>query len=248
MEKIAAGIGKKISTVIDITKPENRKNPISDLPDGPVLIGAPVYAGRIQKDAADYFKRIHASGNPAILTVLYGNREFEDALLELKNIAVECGFSPLAASAFIGEHSFSNKAYPVAPNRPDSKDLETAYSFGKQVAALLEKNEAQDKMEPVEVPGNFPFKDGMAAGAFSFIDVTEACDDCGLCVSACPKEAINEAENYSTIDEKCIFCCACIRACPQEARILKNGPIYEKSKWLNKNCSKRKNPELFFAK
>lgn len=247
LEAIAKGMGIPISSVIDMTKPENRRNPGCDLNNGPVLIGAPVYGGRLPKDAADCFKLIRGSGNPAILTVLYGNREYEDALLELKDIAVESGFFPLAACAFIGEHSFSSKKYPIAPNRPDASDLETAFSFGKQIAGLLTHESKPIRIAPVETPGNFPYKDGMPAGAFPFIDVTSACDDCGICISACPKEAINETDNYSTIDEKCIFCCACIKACPQEARVIKDGPIYEKAKWLNKNCSKRKSPELFLA-
>lgn len=214
IEAISKGIGEKISTVIDITKPENRTTPIQILNNGPVLIGSPVYAGRLPKDAADCFKSIRASGNPAILIVLYGNREYEDALLELKNIAVECGFFPLAACAFIGEHSFSSRKYPIAPKRPDPGDLETAFLFGRQIADLLGNYKKLVTISPVDVPGNFPYKDGMAMGAFPFIDVTKDCDGCGICISACPKEAVNETDNYATIDEKCIFCCACIKACP----------------------------------
>ena len=99
---------------------------------------------------------------------------------------------------------------------------------------------------PVEVPGNFPYRDGMAGGAFSFINVTDDCDDCGLCVAACPKNAIDESNTYSTIDANCIFCCACIKACPQQARILKDGPIKEKAKWLSENCAQRKEPQTYF--
>ena len=246
LEAIAKGIGGNISTVIDITRPENRSKPITNLATGPVLMGAPVYGGRLPKDAADCFKRIRSNGNPVILTVLYGNREYEDALLELKDIAVECGFLPVAAAAFIGEHSFSSKKYPIAQNRPDSGDLETAFLFGKRIADLLENNEKLENIAPVQTPGNFPYQDGMAIGAFPFIDVTNDCDECGSCISACPKEAIDETDNYSTINEKCIFCCACNKACPQEARVLKESPILETTKWLYKNCSKRKNPELFW--
>jgi hypothetical protein len=92
-----------------------------------VVIGAPVYAGRVAKDAVDYFKTINGAGSLAILVVLYGNREFEDALLELKNIAIDQGFIPFAASAFIGEHSFSSKEFLIAFNRPDEDDLKKLF-------------------------------------------------------------------------------------------------------------------------
>ncbi len=247
LEEIAKGMGKEVSTIIDMTKPANRSNQSHDLSDCLVFIGAPVYAGRIPKDAVDSFKLIRASGNPAILTVLYGNREFEDALLELKNLSIDCGFSPLAASAFIGEHSFSSENCPIALNRPDTVDLEKAFLFGKQIADLLDRDAGLDKKNLVDVPGNFPYRDGMGPGAFSFIEVTDDCDDCGICVTACPKDAVNVADTYSIIDEKCIFCCACIKACPQEARILKEGPIKEKAKWLNENCGEPKEPEFFWG-
>lgn len=245
LEEIAKGMGKEIITVIDMTQPQNREKANFNLTTGPVLLGAPVHAGRLPKDAADCFKRIRASGNPAILTVLYGNREFEDALLELKNIAVECGLHPVAASAFIGEHSFSSKKYPIAPNRPDPADLNIAFSFGKKIADLLGKGEPPEKNGSLEVPGNFPYREGMGKGAYSFIEVLEDCDDCGICLSVCPKEAINETDHYSVIPERCIFCCSCIKACPPEARVIKEGPINDKAKWLHENYSKRKEPELF---
>ncbi len=247
LEEIAKGLGREMTTVIDMTPPQNRKKEVYKLTTGPVLMGAPVHAGRLPKDAADCFKRIQASGNPAILTVLYGNREFEDALLELKNIAIECGLRPVAAGAFIGEHSYSSKKYPIAQSRPDSADLKIAFSFGQQITDLIGKGEPQEKTGSIQVPGNFPYREGMGRGASPCIEVSEACDDCGICLSVCPKQAINAIDHYSVIAERCIFCCSCIKSCPLEARVIKEGPIHEKAKWLHENYSKRKEPELFFA-
>lgn len=241
LEEIAKGLGNKVSSVVDITRPEMRNQKAPGFKNDVVLIGAPVYAGRVAKDAADYFKTINGSGSLAILVVLYGNREFEDALLELKNIAVDRGFLPVAAGAFIGEHSFSNDEVAIARNRPDEDDLEKAFLFGKKLADGLSTIDNPKDIIPVQVPGNFPYREGMG-GSAAFIDVTEACDDCGICVTACPKNAIDESDNYSTIDENCIFCCACIKACPQQARILKDGPIKDKAKWLSENCAERKEP------
>ena len=55
--------------------------------------------------------------------VVYGNRDYEDALLELSDRAKDWGLTPVAAGAFIGEHSYSRPSLPVAEGRPDEDDL-----------------------------------------------------------------------------------------------------------------------------
>lgn len=247
LEEIAKGIGTKVGNVIDITKPDIRNQPAPEFSNELVLIGAPVYSGRLPKEAADYFKTITASETPAILVVSYGNRAFEDALLELKDITAANGFIPLAGAAFIGEHSFCNDTFSIAPNRPDKEDLSKAFAFGKDITNLLRRIERPSDVDPVDVPGNFPYKESVARGPFEFIAVTDDCDSCGICLPACPKEAIDEADAYSTIDEKCIHCCACIKVCPKHARVMKDSPLKDIAKWLSENFSKRKEPELFFA-
>jgi len=243
--QIAKGLGKNEFTTIDITNAEVRSRPAPKFGDGLVLMGAPVYAGRLPKEASDYFKTIQASGSAAILIVLYGNREFEDALLELKNIAVDSGFIPLAAAAFIGEHSFSSKDTPIAQNRPDAGDQHKAFLFGQDIANFLPRIKTASALSFVDVPGNLPYRDGLAMGPFSFIDVTDACDGCGICIPACPKDAIDETARYAPIEKECIFCCACIKACPPQARIMKESPLREKAVFLSETCSQRKEPRLF---
>jgi len=191
LEEIAKGMDKIITGTVDITNPEIRSAAVPGFKDEVVLIGAPVYAGRLPQTAARYFKSIRARGIPAVLVVLYGNREFDDALLELKDICLACGFVPLAAGAFIGEHSFCSDEFSIAPNRPDKKDLKTASAFGKQIAGLLDRIDNVLDIAPLDVPGNFPYKEGMPSGADPFIDVTEDCDGCGICATCCPTEAID---------------------------------------------------------
>jgi len=247
LKKIATGLGRNVSAVIDITNPEIRSQPAPEFGNDLVLMGAPVYGGRLPKEAADYFKTIKASGSLAVLAVVYGNREFEDALLELKDIAVGDGFVPLAAAAFIGEHSFSNNEFPIALNRPDKEDLEKALLFGKQIAGLLNSVKNSTDLAPVDVPGNFPYKKSTAFGPFSFIDVSDDCDSCGICITACPKDAIDETNHYAPLEQDCIYCCACIKACPQNARTLKTGSIRDKAKWLHETCAQRKEPQTFLT-
>jgi hypothetical protein len=47
-----------------------------------------VYAGRISADAKFRLQRIKANNTQAVIVVMYGNREYEDALLELNDIVV----------------------------------------------------------------------------------------------------------------------------------------------------------------
>jgi ferredoxin len=240
-------MGNESPRIVDITIPAVRNQAAPVFENEVVLIGAPVYSGRVAKDAAAYIKTLQSKGSLAIVVVVYGNREFDDALLEMKNLAVDCGFAVLAGGAFIGEHSFSDNEFSIAPNRPDEADLETAFLFGQKIAGLLDHMESPADITGLEVPGNLPYKAGMGDKAFAFIDVTEDCDDCGICAAACPKEAIDETNHYATIDARCIFCCACIKACPQQARLLKEGPIKDKAKWLSENCFQRKEPQTYLG-
>ncbi len=247
LEEIVKGMDKVVAGAVDITNPENRNTAVPEFKDEVVLIGAPVYGGRLPQTAARYFKSIRARGVPAVLVVLYGNREFEDALLELKDICLACGFVPLAAGAFIGEHSFCSSEFSIAPNRPDKKDLKTASAFGKEITGLLDRIDSVLDIAPLDVPGNFPYKEGMPSSVDPFIDVTEDCDGCGICTTVCPENAIDETDNYAALNDGCIYCCACIKACPQQARILKDGFIKDKARWLSETCSVRKDPHTFLA-
>ena len=94
--------------------------------DDIVVIGVPVYKGRIPECLVDYFSKFTGNNTKAIFTVVYGNREYDDALLELKNIFEERGFIGIAVGAFIGEHSNTSL---VAGGRPDMDDLNIAMHF-----------------------------------------------------------------------------------------------------------------------
>ena len=118
VEEIAHGIHAERVEVIDCTKPSIRAEKPLTFRDELVILGAPVYSGRIPTEAADYFKTLSAQKTPAVLVAVYGNRAYEDALKELHDIAINAGFLPVAGGAFIGEHSFSSKY-----NVPDKLNL-----------------------------------------------------------------------------------------------------------------------------
>ena len=101
------------------------------LGDSLVVAAAPVYGGRLAETAVKRFSRLKGSGTPAVAIVLYGNRDYEDALVELQDLLEDAGFKVVAAAAFIGEHSYSRPAMPVAEGRPDSADIASAVKFGE---------------------------------------------------------------------------------------------------------------------
>ena len=84
LESIAKGIGVEDVEHIDLTLPDGAQQTITCFSDELAIIGAPVYGGRLPVDAISRFKQLKASKTFAVVIVVYGNREFEDALLELK--------------------------------------------------------------------------------------------------------------------------------------------------------------------
>ena len=104
------GMGRRIET--DLTLDES-DSPI-EINDSLTVIAAPVYGGRVAPVALQRIKRLKGNNSPAIVVVVYGNRDYEDALLELRDTVASLGFTPLSAGAFIGEHSYSTAEMPVA--------------------------------------------------------------------------------------------------------------------------------------
>ena len=90
------------------------------------VIAAPVYGGHVAPTAAKRLETLRGSGTPAVVIAVYGNRAFEKAAAELAALAARQGFVPVAAAAFVGEHSYSTPETPVAAGRPDAQDLARA--------------------------------------------------------------------------------------------------------------------------
>ena len=47
--------------------------------------------------------------------------------------------------------------------------------------------------------------------------INDNCVACGLCVNACPIDAIAEGNPYVIDEEKCVGCGVCAEACPTQA-------------------------------
>ncbi len=105
------GLGLGLPTCeLDLTRPSVSETTLSA--SERVVVGVPVWAGRVPAIARERLARVRGAGNPAVLIACYGNRAFDDALVELWDLANEQGLVPMAAAAFVCEHSFSSPATP----------------------------------------------------------------------------------------------------------------------------------------
>lgn len=240
---IAEGLGIRIIEETDLTY-ECPAEKIQ-VEDALAILAVPVYGGRVAETAIERLKQIEATNSAVIPIVLYGNRDYEDALIELRDFSIHAGFTPLAAAAFIGEHSYSRAdiGMPIAANRPDDEDCAIAQDLGKAISLKLESISSIEDILPFDVKGNFPYKVKGASTPATPLTKEELCTQCGHCIEICPTAAIgmNDLGEVESDKELCIKCCACVKECPQEARIF-DTPY---TAMLFNNFKQRKSPELF---
>lgn len=244
IDEVIAGIGCNTLKVKDITSPEARRHPLQAGKDELLVIGIPVYMGRVPALLGEWFSVINANGTPTVFIVVYGNRDYEDALLELRDILAGNGMIPIAGAAFIGEHSFSNANTPSL-GRPDINDKNQAKKFGRNILKKFESTKSPADFQELDIPGNTPYGGITELWDIDFIEVGEKCTNCGYCAEICPMGAISHTDSSNIDIHKCITCCACIKKCPQEARTMKPGPVKEAQNRINTLFRDRKEPECY---
>jgi ferredoxin len=249
LEGIAQGMNQVPVRHVDITQPEGRKRPFAASDDELLIVGVPVYFGRVQVHAAEWLKTIEGHHTPAVCVVVYGNREYDDALLELKEILASRGCVPVACAAYIGEHSFSSAETPIGAGRPDAADLANAQSFGRKIMENLLSVSAIGEVGDIAVPGRHPYIDMKdIREKFSGVDLVSVdgtCVQCGECAQLCPVGAIDLDRSGAVDTSKCILCHACIKSCPVKARHMKSELIKNIAVRLSGAFQGRKDPALF---
>lgn len=222
--------------LVDLTDSKQDFHTVSLTQEDVAVISVPSYGGRVPAVAVKRLCMAHGNGARAVLVCVYGNRAYEDTLVELEDAAKQAGFQVIAAVAAIAEHSIARQ---FAAGRPDAQDAKQLYEFARQIQAKLS---AGDSTEP-SVPGNRPYK--KAGGAGMVPKPTKACTKCGVCAAECPVQAIDK-ENPKKVDDKaCISCMRCISVCPHSARKVNPVMLSAASLMLKKVCSERKDCELF---
>lgn len=256
-EKIVFTIAKRLAyqlnlplEVYDYTLPRMREQDTHFGPEDLVVFGSPTYAGRIPNVLLKYLARVTAFDALAVPVVLYGNRNFDDSLIEARNLLESNGFHTIAAAAFIGEHSFSDV---LAAGRPDVSDLALAEKFAIQLAHKIATCEDPISLAPVQVKGETPIRpyyqprdrQGTPINILKVKPLTsDSCTKCGLCAEICPMGSIS-TEDPSQFIGICIKCGACQKKCPENAKYYNDeGYLYHKTE-LELGYARYAKPELF---
>ncbi|MEA1961214.1 MAG: EFR1 family ferrodoxin [Bacillota bacterium] len=245
LDAVVKGIGAEEVTLVDSTRPEVRSEKQGPITEDLVIIGVPVYFGRIPQAAYDYLINLQGNQKPVVIMSVFGNRGYGDSLLELKEICRQAGFHVIAAAAFIGEHAFSTDKIAIAINRPDEDDLRKAEAFGQQIRQKIVSCTKTEELTEPNVLGN-PMLKKRPKDLFSCVSQRDiqVCTQCGLCAKNCPVGAI-DTETLAVNKDLCIHCCACVKGCPQNARTMKNTKFKMVSIMLEKTCKTRQEPIIF---
>ena len=205
--------------------------------DDIVIVGMPVFAGRIPKTARQRLAKFKGENTPAIAVVNYGNAHVKDSLLETADLLKENNFKVVAAASTVSHHSIFNG---VAQGRPDSSDIEKINDFAEK---CVEKIESGQSLES-ELPGNRPYADYKQLPFVVSCDET-ICAFCYDCVSICPEKAIPDDDPVDTDLDLCSRCAACIHICPEDARMFTGKAFEDRKPEFEQANSERKEPEFY---
>lgn len=236
VERIAGGIASRLNLPaesVDFSRPAVRQETLRFGEKDLVVFGTPVYAGRVPNVLLPFLQeRIVGGGALAVPVVLFGNRNYDDALIELRNILAADGMHPIAAGAFVGEHSFSRV---LGADRPNAEDEALMDEFAARVAALAAGLDAAP-VKSVAMRGQEPLRPyytprDRAGNPINILKVKpktdlSRCGGCGLCADLCPMGSIDPAD-VSAVRGICIKCCACVKGCPTGAKFFDDaGYLY----------------------
>lgn len=231
----------------NFTTPKMRES-MPAFKDGDIVIaGVPTIAGRVPNLLLPYLNTINGKGALGVAISLFGNRNVDDCLVELRDLMENGGINVIGGGAFVAEHSFSKI---LAKGRPDEKDFEIVDNFAKDVAEKIKSNNLSKPNMIGEVPYRpyYTPRDRHGNG-INFVKIKpktdmSLCIDCKICARECPLGSIN-FDNVEEIPGKCMKCCACIKKCPTGAKYFDDEGYLFHARELEDMYQRRAEPEYF---
>lgn len=204
-----------------------------------VIFATAVHGGRVPAVFLEKLEEISGRNTPAVIVAVYGNRHYEDTLLELRDFLEKKGFIVIGGASIIAEHSIIRS---VATERPNVEDVMEINQFIDQLKFKIDQNEDIIEMD-IEVPGNNPYR--IYSGVPLKPKASRKCDKCGDCAKLCPVEAISSKNPSKTNKDACISCMRCIKICKNSARGLNKIVLGGFEKTFYVKYAMPKDPEFF---
>ncbi len=213
----------------DVTHFIQRRKPLA-LADTTLIVAYPVYGGRVPVLFAEYLaKSVTCTNCKAVAIATFGNRAFEDALVEMEDILFAKGV-PLIGAASLGcQHSYTDK---VGSKRPDIEDFQLL----DRLAVYL-----SGKTGTISPPGNRPYKMDMPVADPPYMPKpkVEGWIIPDQLYALCPTGALAKRD-----PALCIHCCACIQLSKHELQM--DNPWFTNfTSFLEQSFQKRVDSELY---
>ena len=227
---------------MDFTLPKQRQGKYIFEADDLVFFGTPVYAGRVPNKIMPYVRdSFMGNGAYAVPIVVFGNRNFDDALVELSLLLEQNRFQTAAGAAVVSRHSFSKVIAPDRPNEQDKADWKVFVGnvLQKLETPLKEKIQISDLVPGTNPPEKYYTPLGIDGQPAKFLKAhpktdPALCNKCGVCAVNCPMGTIHR-EDPSVTEGVCIKCQACIRKCPVQAKYFDDPAFLSHKQMLEEN-------------
>lgn len=239
---------------IDFTLPQAHKDSYEFTKEELVIFGTPVYAGRVPNKVLPMIQGLFQGNDAfAVPVVTFGNRNYDNALIELRNELENNHFHTIAAGAFVAQHAFIDQ---LATMRPGKSDQEEIRGFAKRIVTIVEMIQTLGEIpKPVHVKGIEPIPpyytplgiDGKPAKFLKAKPKTKSnCDHCDLCVKVCPMGSIS-LEDPTQIDGICIKCQVCVKKCPKHTKYFDDPAFLSHVEMLKRNYQRAVKNEIFVS-